>query len=122
MLDHEVAQQAAKGRDLDVRVGRRDLARDLEPLGDGEHGALVVAGGHREDQAVEQARTALHQILVPERHRVEGAWVDGDQRGSWGHVGVLGVAKGVSLAADCAPASVTERQCPSVAADVSVAA
>ena len=84
VVHHEVAQQAAEGRDLDVLVGRRDLGRDLQALGDGEHRALVVAGGHGQDEAVEQARGAPHQVFVPERHRVEGAGVDGGERGGGG--------------------------------------
>ena len=65
-----------------------------------EHRALVVAGGHRQDQALEQPAGAAHQVFVAQRHRVEGARVDGGEAGHGGQ-GALpsAVVRGRSVAA-----------------------
>ena len=94
VLDDEIAQQAAKRHHLDVRVLGGELGRDVEPLGDREHRALVVAGGDRDDQALEQPAGAAHQVLVPEGHRIEGAGVDGGQSGHGRHGGLHAAGDG----------------------------
>ena len=67
---------------------RGELGGDVEPLGDREHRALVVAGRDGDEQALEQPAGAAHQVLVAERHRIEGAGVDGGQSGRGRHVGL----------------------------------
>ena len=79
------AQEAPKRDHLHIAVGLGDLARNVHALADGEHGALVVASGHRQDQLVEQPRRARHQVFMPQRHRVEGAGVDGGHELGLGH-------------------------------------
>ncbi len=69
------------GRDLDVRIGRQDLARHRHALVRGEERALRLAVGDPDDDAVEQARRPAHDVFVSAGQRVERAWVDDLEHG-----------------------------------------
>src|SRR5882724_8136612 len=78
LLAHEVLQQSAKTRNLDVRIVTQHLARDGNALIHRKEGSFVAAVGNTDHQLGEHARRAPHEILVAARERIERSWIDGD--------------------------------------------
>ena len=92
-LLREVDEQSAERVHLDSRLVLHRLADERHPLLDREERGLGGVDGHGDDEPVHELETAVHEILMPARDRIEAAGVDGDSGGRHGGKCRMGIGK-----------------------------
>jgi hypothetical protein len=82
-LGHIVHEQAAEGSHFDVRKIDGHFPQHFDSFFQTEERPLFIVAEDGDDQAIEQSRPALDQIQVAVGNWIEGAGVDGHNRGGF---------------------------------------